>query len=58
MIQEREIREPGSCTSKCHLGLDFVIWSRESAMRSALNRLAQGRGIPLETAGDGVRLIL
>ena len=42
MIQEREIRQPGSCTSKCHLGLDFVIWSRESAVRgrnqSYLNR--------------------
>jgi hypothetical protein len=36
MIQKRENREsPGSCISKCHLRLDFVIWSRESAVMAA-----------------------
>jgi hypothetical protein len=36
MFQERENREsPGSCISKCHLRLDFVIWSRESAVLAA-----------------------
>jgi hypothetical protein len=36
MIQERENREPpGSSTSKCHLGVDFVIWSRENAVLAA-----------------------
>ena len=33
MFQKRENREsPGSCISKCYLRLDFVIWSRESAV--------------------------
>jgi hypothetical protein len=36
MFQKRENREsPGSCISKCHLRLDFVIWSRESAVLAA-----------------------
>jgi hypothetical protein len=36
MFQERENREsPGSCISKCHLRLDFVIWSRESVVLAA-----------------------
>src|ERR1700747_841846 len=31
-VSKRENREsPGSCISKCHLRLDFVIWSRERA---------------------------
>jgi hypothetical protein len=36
MFQKRENREsPGSCISKCYLRLDFVIWSRESAVLAA-----------------------
>jgi hypothetical protein len=36
MFQERENREsPASCISKCHLRLDFVIRSRESAVLAA-----------------------
>ena len=37
MIQKRENRElPGSCISKCHLRLDFVIWSREARYCSTI----------------------
>jgi hypothetical protein len=36
MFQEHENREsPGSCISKCHLRLDFVMWRRDSAVVAA-----------------------